>query len=239
MFRKKSIIKKLLPYPIEASHQEYSMIVSAHDDKATATPSLLKLSFDAIQKAHTADLEEVNNRLKQPPYYINIWPGEHYKLLAGLVLTLQPKIAIEIGTASGLSILSLKKYMPRNSKLVTFDVFPWEDDENSILKKEDFEKGKLFQYVEDLSDDEIFKKHTSLFENAELIFIDAIHDGDFENNLMEKFKSISFKNPPYIVLDDIRVWKMLKMWRDIKHPKLDITSFGHWSGTGIVEWQNS
>ena len=38
-----------------------------------------------------------------------------------------------------------------------------------------------------------------------------------------------------ILLDDIRLWKMLKIWREISMPKLDLTSFGHWSGTGIVQ----
>jgi hypothetical protein len=29
---------------------------------------------------------------------------------------------------------------------------------------------------------------------------------------------------------------MIGIWRGIRHPKLDLTSFGHWSGTGLVEW---
>lgn len=37
-------------------------------------------------------------------------------------------------------------------------------------------------------------------------------------------------------MDDIRVWTMLKTWREISYPKLDLTSFGHWSGTGIIEF---
>ncbi|MGH7312141.1 MAG: hypothetical protein ACREJV_03130 [Candidatus Rokuibacteriota bacterium] len=31
-------------------------------------------------------------------------------------------------------------------------------------------------------------------------------------------------------------WNMLAIWREIRMPKLDVTSFGHWSGTGLVEW---
>jgi len=29
---------------------------------------------------------------------------------------------------------------------------------------------------------------------------------------------------------------MLKIWRDIQEPKMDMTSFGNWTGTGFVEW---
>jgi len=39
-----------------------------------------------------------------------------------------------------------------------------------------------------------------------------------------------------VVFDDIRQWNMLKIWRDITRPKIDLTSFGHWTGTGIIDW---
>lgn len=38
------------------------------------------------------------------------------------------------------------------------------------------------------------------------------------------------------LFDDIRVWNMLAIWRGIRRPKLDLTSFGHWSGTGLVDY---
>jgi hypothetical protein len=38
------------------------------------------------------------------------------------------------------------------------------------------------------------------------------------------------------MFDDIRFWNMLRIWRNVAAPKLDITSFGHWSGTGLVDW---
>jgi hypothetical protein len=30
---------------------------------------------------------------------------------------------------------------------------------------------------------------------------------------------------------------MLRFWRELKKPKLDISSFGHWTGTGMVMWE--
>jgi hypothetical protein len=41
---------------------------------------------------------------------------------------------------------------------------------------------------------------------------------------------------PVLVFDDTRVRNMLHTWRDVRRPKLDLTSFGHWSGTGLVHW---
>jgi hypothetical protein len=37
-----------------------------------------------------------------------------------------------------------------------------------------------------------------------------------------------------VVFDDIRVLPMLQLWRDLPFPKLDATSLGHWSGTGLL-----
>src|SRR6266576_4632422 len=58
--------------------------------------------------------------------WLTVWPGEHYKLLAGLVKVLRPAVAMEIGTAEGLSALAMKKYMPEGGKVVTFDIVPWD-----------------------------------------------------------------------------------------------------------------
>jgi hypothetical protein len=35
--------------------------------------------------------------------------------------------------------------------------------------------------------------------------------------------------------DDIRFVNMVDNWNAIASPKLDLTSFGHWSGTGLVD----
>ena len=39
------------------------------------------------------------------------------------------------------------------------------------------------------------------------------------------------------MFDDIKVWNMTKMWNDIFKPKIDLTSFGLWSGKGLIEWE--
>jgi hypothetical protein len=38
-----------------------------------------------------------------------------------------------------------------------------------------------------------------------------------------------------LVLDDIRLLPMVTLWEDLRLRKLDLTSFGHWSGTGIAQ----
>jgi hypothetical protein len=90
-----------------------------------------------------------------------------------------------------------------------------------------------------LSNPAAIPKHRPLLTEAALILIDAEKDGVMEQRFLDNFKSIAFHTNPFILFDDIRLWNMLKIWRNIVLPKLDLTSFGHWSGTGIIEWNRS
>lgn len=235
MFWKKPSLKDLLPPPVKAEHGEYSMILSARDQPALLSPSLLALSLKAIEHAAAVDLGEMAQRNQQARDYGNLWPGEHYRLLAGLVLALKPSVVIEIGTSTGFSSLCLKKYLPDQGRVITFDIMPWHQYRDTLLTDEDFADHRLIQYVADLSSTIEMKKYQSLIEQAELIFIDATHDGFLEKTLLSHLEKIRFQHKVFLLFDDIRVWSMLKMWREIAYPKIDLTSFGHWSGTGLVE----
>lgn len=182
--------------------------------------------------------------------WLTVWPGEHYKLLSGLVKILRPKVAMEIGTAEGLSALAMKKYMPQGGKVVTFDIVRWDQISDTILKPEDFEREKstggqaasgtgtmLEQRLGNLADRDEFEKHRELIECVEFLFIDGPKDNDFEWKLLDYLKTVKFRKPPILMFDDTRLWSMLKFWRDLPYPKLDLTSFGHSSGTGLVKWE--
>jgi predicted O-methyltransferase YrrM len=238
MFWKKPSIRTLLPPPVKAAHGEYSMIFSLADQPAELTPRLLEVSLEAIQQAARVDLGEIGKRNEQAKKYANLWPGEHYRLLAGLVIALKPKQVIEIGTSTGLSALCLKRYLPRGSQVITFDVTPWSSYPTTLLRKEDFEDQRLVQHVADLSDASVMHTYAPLIESAGLIFIDATHDGTLEEKIMANLQTLTFQQETFVMLDDIRVWNMLKMWREISLPKIDLTSFGHWSGTGLVSLCN-
>jgi predicted O-methyltransferase YrrM len=237
MFIKKKTIKDLLPTPMKVAHSEYTLILSNHDDMAKPSDYLIDISLQAVSFARKVDLSDISNRIKYGTKYPDMWPGEHYKLLAGFVKALNPKLVIEIGTATGTSTLSLKKHLDKDAKVVTYDLFSWKDDEKTVLCESDFEDGQLSQKVDDISYTTGFEKNKPLLEKAELIFIDASHDGKCETRILNNLKKIKFQKPPILIFDDIRIWTLLKFWREIDMPKLDLTSFGHWSGTGIVEWK--
>jgi predicted O-methyltransferase YrrM len=231
--------KYLLPPPTQVRHAEYSMVFCSDSPRSSYSERLLDVSLAGIRAAPRQDLSFISRRLRGrfrfPDDVVEVWPGEHYKLLAGLVETLQPSLVVEIGTAEGMSALALKKNLPPQGKLVTFDLIPWANYPNRCLDESDFSDGRLQQQVDDLGDRAAVGRHRGLLEGAELIFVDAAKDGKLERRLIENLQSLEFRRPPIVVFDDTRVWNMLAIWQELRWPKMDLTSFGHWSGTGICE----
>ena len=225
-----------VPLPLKARHVEMSAIASADDDNAKASDRLLDVALMSAERARSLSMDAVVKRMTQPPYYPDIWPGEHYKLLAGILSACQPQIVVEIGTYTGLSALAMRVALPQHSRLVTFDIIPWYEFPDSILRAEDFVDGTLQQIIGDVSDSKVMREHENLFRAADIIFVDGPKDGRFEQVFLDRLAELHLPKCPLLILDDIRLWNMLAIWRDIRRPKLDLTSFGHWSGTGIVEW---
>jgi predicted O-methyltransferase YrrM len=236
---KANLLRRLLPPPVRARHVEYSMIVSADDEPAQPSRRLIELAAKTVPAASEIQLIDISGRITAGVRYPDVWPGEHYRLLAALVQLLQPRLVVEIGTAQGLSALALKKFAPADGKVVSFDIMPWREIPETCLRQSDFDDGRLEHYVGDLSDPTVFSRHSSLLEQAEVIFVDAPKDGRFEPQFLKSLERLHFQSAMLLVLDDIRLWNMLATWRQLTRPKLDVTSFGHWSGTGLVDWTGS
>jgi predicted O-methyltransferase YrrM len=233
---RRRLLRDLLPFPVSARHIEYSLLVSLDDEPAQPSQRLLDISLRGVEAARTVDLAGISDRVVRGPRYPDVWPGEHYRLLAGLVHVLEPKLVVEIGTFTGLSALALMHRLPRDGRVVTFDVLPWETFEETTLKPADFADGRLEQIVDDVTHPEGVARHRDLLARADLIFVDAAKDGEMETRLLRNLDSLAFAHCPLVVFDDIRLWNMLAIWRSIPRPKLDLTSYGHWTGTGLVDW---
>jgi predicted O-methyltransferase YrrM len=236
----RQIIKILIKVfsPVKVRHSELSLLLSADDTSFLPSERLLNLTGDALKAMENIVLDDIGLRTEDAKKYLSVWPGEHYKLLASITKVLNPKVVIEIGTATGLSALVIKKYLSSDAKIATFDVIGWQDYPGKCLNENDFLDGKLEQYVDDLSREETVLKYSSLLQEADLIFIDAEKNGIMEKRFLDNLKLVNFKNEPIVIFDDIRLWNMLEIWRNITMPKLDITSFGHWSGTGLIDWKS-
>jgi hypothetical protein len=233
---KNRTLRWCLPLPFRSRHTEYSIVSSMDDDLAGPTQRLIDVSLDAIALARNVDLSWLSGRMPGPPNYPDVWPGEHYKLLAGLVLACKPKCVVEVGTAQGLGALSMRGSLPVGSELITLDLIPWTEFERSMLLPSDFEDGRLRQVLGDLSDRGFFASFADTLSSCDLLFVDAPKNVHFECAFLDNLPSIALPPNALVIFDDIRLWNMLQIWREITRPKLDLTSFGHWSGTGIIDW---
>ena len=210
--------------------------LSLDDDIYGANQRLIDLSLKAAKAASEIDLSDISRKFpfESIGKFINVWPGEHYRLLAGLVKELNPKLVIEVGTATGASSYVMKNYLPNDGKVITYDIVPWNEFPDTGLNPQDFDQH-LEQRVIDITIESNAKSQYDVLQKADLIFLDAVKDGIMENTLMTLFKNINFDNNPIVVFDDIKFETMIKFWREIPYPKFDITSFGHWPGTGLVD----
>jgi len=224
------------PLPFKCRHLEYSVISSVDDEPGRPTQRLLEIAIAAISEARTIDLSSISKRITQGPDYPAIWPGEHYKLLAALMRVLKPRKVIEVGTFRGISALSILAGLPQTSTLTTVDIVPWEKIDPSAFTVADFQDGRLKQVLGDLSTNAFFDQFRSELSECDFLFIDAPKNVVFETAVLANLETIRLKEDAIVLFDDIRQWNMLSIWRKIARPKLDLTSFGHWTGTGMIDW---
>lgn len=212
----------------------YSGQIAGRGLKSEYMPEILKL----LKVASEITLPKIENRLSpghEASGSVNMWPGEHYRLLAALVEVYRPKTVVEIGTYTGLSFLALSEKLEPGAKLVTFDVIPYQKITPRILNESDFNSKTRLQIVGDLSNDALLSQYESLLKECDLLFVDGPKNGIFEARFWEMLLTKKYlKKGCRIIFDDIRLLKMLTFWKNIKLPKIDLTSFGHYTGTGIV-----
>jgi predicted O-methyltransferase YrrM len=230
------LLPRVLPLPVHVRHAEYSLLMSLDDDRAVPSPRLLDVALRAAERARQIDLSPLAARKPETAQWLNVWPGEHYRLLAALVENEKPRLVVEIGTAQGLSARVIQHALPPGGKIITYDILSWKAFPDAHLIDEDFDDGRLEQRLIDLADPQVCAREATLLRTADIIFIDAAKDGSLEQRFLDNLATIRFERPPLVVFDDIRLWNMLAIWRGVTRPKLDITSFGHWSGTGFIDW---
>jgi predicted O-methyltransferase YrrM len=224
------------PLGVRARHVEISAVASLDDEPARPSERLLDIAERAVPAARRTSMEAVSARITTGARWPSVWPGEHYKLLAALVQVTGAKAVVEIGTFQGLGTLALMQALPPDGTLTTFDIVPYPQIPGHFFRADDFEGPRLTQIIADITTDVGFADHRELLTEADLIFVDAAKDGYQERMFLHRFEQVGFTKAPIVIFDDIRLYNMLQIWRDIHRPKLDVTSFGHWSGTGMVDY---
>lgn len=223
---------KATPPRVVARHVIPTVIASMDDLTPPPTPELLDIALAAFHRARSIDLRELWERIPdEDAAILATWPGEHYRLLAALVASTGAASVVEVGTDRGIGALAMHIGAP-DAHITTFDILAPSAIPGSLLQEP---HPSIETVIGDLADPDCFRNHADLMQSADLIFVDGPKDVAFEANFFSALIEVcGSEHLPLTVVDDIRVPSMLALWRDLPVPKLDITSFGHWSGTGLL-----
>lgn len=167
--------------------------------------------------------------------------NNHYLLLTAIAKVTNAKNIVEVGTAAGSSLWSWLR-LDNIKSVSTWDIFPIEtctgwfhnDAHQKLVETLIHNDERWTQYVERLDQESIWALRKEIFAQADIIFIDGPHNGTFEQALFQNILQLENKKNILLILDDIHVSSMLDFWHSIALPKLDATSIGHQSGTGLI-----
>ena len=227
-------LQLLKPPPVR--HAEASMIFRLDDEPWRPSPRLYSLAASIAAQAPATTHALLDGRNGGGQRWWEVFPGEHYHLLSTLCRLLAPKSVWEFGTDTGMGTIAMLEGLGADARISTVDIDAWSSKPGSWLTRVDFDPGRVTQIVASMSSRAFFKRHAESLEEAELVFVDGPKDGSTEIRFLELMDKIAFKRAPIVLFDDIRTANMLAIWRQIKRPKMDITSNGHWSGSGLVDW---
>jgi hypothetical protein len=219
--------------PPGASDWRPSLIASLAGNPGSQQPFDLNWILKAVATASAIRIEEMPGLIDS--FYYNIFPGEHYRLLVGILQQLQPQLIIDIGTFTGMSARVICNNPSSMACIHSFDLIPWTNFA-SHLNIADFEANRFQQHLESFADPIVFEHFFYLLNRAILIVCDAPKDGLFEPNSLALFAAASLSSLfRWLLLDDIRFIQMVNCWRSIAFLKPDLTAFGHWGCTGLVD----
>jgi hypothetical protein len=217
---------------------EPSLLLSLDDEPWRPSRRLYALAADLATLTPRIGHRRLGPRSSRGPRWFETFPGEHYHLLTALSVLLRPQIIWEFGTDTGMSAVALSEGNAL-ARVVTVDLVPWRTTASTWFSQEDFDDDRICQVVSDMASPALFEAGGECLAAAELIFVDGPKDGQTEQAFLELLGGVAFSRNPIVVFDDIRVINMVNVWRGIARPKMDLTSYGHFTGTGLVDWCGS
>ncbi len=181
------------------------------------------------ERVDDIDLSELYQYLTWNPQYLQFFKQkageEAYKLL-GYISKHSNGIITDIGTQFGSSALALS--LNPQVLVETYDKFKHIPDNNQVqtITNKSNIKYKI------LSAQSIISK----IAESSIIYLDInTENGAEEIKIINKLLELNFKG--ILIIDDIKLNKVMEnVWNSIPKQlkKLDVSEFGHWSGTGII-----
>ena len=180
---------------------------------------ILNVTKETLDALDTTFVNQYN--FYHRPDYFHLESGrEHYRLLTFISTLYRRQILFDIGTHRCVSAAALSSSM--KNRIKTYDI-------KQFLPSNPILPGVQYCFGDATEDKELIK--------SPFIFLDAEHDGIFENKLYNYLKEIKWKG--LLLLDDTLYCNpiMTEFWNNITEEKYDITDKGHWSGSGLVNFE--
>jgi hypothetical protein len=179
----------------------------------------LQLNHEVLSGIDNAPLSKLIPEIEYRNYFLDVPGKEHYKLLMYISTLFNNTTLLDIGSYKGCSALALS-YNPSNI-VHSFDV-------GTYLQITEVPTNVQF-YIGYATD----PTYTDLILNSPFIMLDTAHDGIFERLFHNHLLRLNWNG--ILCLDDIHLNQEMKLyWESITEPKVDISEYGHWSGTGLV-----
>lgn len=175
---------------------------------------IINVTNEELDKLDTSNIDKL--QIENFPCYHGVSGREHYRLLIFISHIFNNKILFDIGTNQCRSAIALSNN--KNNQIKSYDLI-------QILPTNPIIDNVQFILGNTTDDKDIY--------NCPFIFLDVDHDGTYEDIFYKFLKEIKWKG--ILMLDDIHLNEAMQVfWKSISEEKYDLTSKGHWSGTGLV-----
>lgn len=185
----------------------------------------ISISDDLIKKIDIQQLVPYIEWSEQNKHYFVEDPGkEHYRFLAYMSTCLgeSPKM-IDIGTSFGFSAAAMS--FNEKAKVIAYDIFDWIPDEGvKTIKEKSNIETRIMDCMEDVEN----------LLDADFICLDVSpHDGLQETQIYNMLKRYKYKGLLY--MNNLLINpEMKEFYNNISHTKVDITKYGHFTGSSVV-----
>ena len=161
-------------------------------------------------------------------FYDNVSGVNEYRLYSYLSTLFSDIVIMDIGTYNGRSAVALSHNI--DNKVISYNI----NDQINNATHKIYTKSNIEFKVKNVMHDLSVK----FLEKVKIIVIDIDHFYTNEIELINKLQELNYNG--LIILDDIHHPSpkenecMQKLWNCIDAPKIDITKYGHSSGTGLI-----
>ena len=171
----------------------------------------------------------INHEYLVDKNYYDLESGkQEYRLYSYLSTLFENITILDIGTYTGRSAVSFSHN--EKNKVISYDINDCINNNNHNI----YTKSNIEFRIENVLND----INKEFLKNVKIILIDIDHFYTIEKEILDKLNELDYDG--LILLDDIihpsskEFEAMQKLWNEIEDEKYNITKYGHWSGTGLV-----